>query len=154
MKIIAYHGFHNIEVQFEDGTIVKHTKMSLFQRGTIGNPNYSYIDKCVSESIGLMRNASIGMKATVIAYRNYQDIDIEFEDGTIVEHTGMGQFKKGSVLHPKFKSNSGLIWADDYFGYKLKKVINANNNVYYEVCKDDQFVAIMTLQEIYKNFQK
>lgn len=35
--------------------------------------------------IGQTRMMKCGMKATVIAYRNFNDIDVQFENGTIHE---------------------------------------------------------------------
>ena len=41
-----------------------------------------------------------GRKATIIAWRNKIDIDIEFEDGIIVSHKRYENFKRGSIGHP------------------------------------------------------
>lgn len=40
MTIIEYRGCKNIDIQFEDGTIVKNKSYSCFERGKIRNPNY------------------------------------------------------------------------------------------------------------------
>lgn len=37
------------------------------------------------------------MTATIIAYRNYKDIDVEFENGVIRTHRAMCHFKSGSI---------------------------------------------------------
>lgn len=37
--IVEDHGYNDIAVRFEDGTIVEHTNKAKFVRGTIGNPN-------------------------------------------------------------------------------------------------------------------
>lgn len=39
-------------------------------------------------------------KMTIINYRNAKDIDIKFEDGTIVENIEYGNFLKGNVKNP------------------------------------------------------
>lgn len=41
-----------------------------------------------------------GMKATIIAYRGHQDIDIKFEDGTICKYKKANNFTKGNIAHP------------------------------------------------------
>ena len=41
-----------------------------------------------------------GMYATVIAYRDYKDIDVRFDDGTIVTHTRRDQFNSGYIKNP------------------------------------------------------
>ena len=91
--IITYRNASNIDVQFEDGTIVKHKTFKCFQRGNIANPNISIKDK----RIGMSLTMNCGMKATIIDYRNSQDIDVQFEDGTIVEHIAFARFKKGEL---------------------------------------------------------
>ena len=44
-----------------------------------------------------------GLLATCVAYRSAVDIDIKFEDGTIVEHRTKAQLLNGGILHPKYK---------------------------------------------------
>ena len=43
------------------------------------------------------------MDAMIIEYRNRDDIDVEFEDGTIREHMRYSCFKKGSIANPNLK---------------------------------------------------
>lgn len=40
MKIIAYHNKSNIDIEFEDGTVVYHKRYDRFIHGYISNPNY------------------------------------------------------------------------------------------------------------------
>ena len=42
--------------------------------------------KKISSCLGETRIMNCGMEATCIAYRGTHDIDVQFEDGTIVEH--------------------------------------------------------------------
>ena len=144
MKIISYKNAQDIDVEFEDGTIVKHTRMIQFKRGKIANPNY-IIDKTNEEAISLT-----GLKMKIIRYENTSDVDIEFEDGFKIFHKNYFNFKRGKVGHPSFKINYNNE-SDDYFGYKVKKSFNINDKVYYEAYKNDEFVALMTLQEIYQS---
>lgn len=44
-----------------------------------------------------------GMEATIIRYGEYADIDVRFEDGTIVEHKVYSAFKKGGIANPNIK---------------------------------------------------
>ena len=37
---------------------------------------------------------------TVIAYRNCKDIDIQFEDGTVITNKNYNNFKQHSIKHP------------------------------------------------------
>lgn len=54
--------------------------------------------------------ANSGRKATIIAWRNKNDIDVKFEDGIIVSHKRYNNVKRGSIAHPE----------DGKFGAKWK----------------------------------
>lgn len=102
---IGYKSNHDIDVQFEDGTIVKKRCMSNFLKGFIKNPTFYdelYKDRTLNKTIQ-MKN---GMKATCIAYRKNNDIDIQFEDGTIVYNVQTSHFTRGAVKHPSYNSES------------------------------------------------
>lgn len=80
---IEYCGCHDIDVQFEDGTIVYNKNKQAFLNRNIKHPNInanSQHASCLNET-RLMNN---GMRATCIAYRNANDIDLKFENGVIV----------------------------------------------------------------------
>ena len=47
----------------------------------------------------IMKN---GQVAQIIRYKNNNDIDIEFEDGTIIKNRGYQQFKKGNIVNPYY----------------------------------------------------
>ena len=49
-----------------------------------------------------------GMKATCIAYRLAKDMDVQFEDGTIVEHVQKVHFDKGTIANPNSEYNPYL----------------------------------------------
>ena len=103
--IIAYRNSQDIDIQFEDGIIVKHKAFDSFQKGKIANPNISIKDKRIGQSLMM----SCGMKATIIAYRNCNDIDVQFEDGTIVKHKRIGNFRGGHIANPNIKINPNII---------------------------------------------
>ena len=50
--------------------------------------------------IGEISYNSKGEKMTIVEYRNSQDIDIMFDDGTIVKNKRYWNFRKGNVLNP------------------------------------------------------
>lgn len=54
-------------------------------------------------AIGEMRKMSCGMFATIVAYVNYDDITVQFEDGTIVEHVSKSRFLRCSIQNPNIK---------------------------------------------------
>ena len=96
MKIIAYHSRSNIDIQFEDGTIVYHKTYNRFKDGYISNPNY------ISDKIGEVTVATNGMKMKIIAYHNCKNIDVQFEDGTIVYNKTYNKFKSGNIANPNY----------------------------------------------------
>lgn len=85
-----------MDVQFEDGTIFCHKQYASFFNGYIRNPNIH-----VNET----RQMNNGQSAVVKEYRKTTDIDIEFEDGTIVTHKDYSNFKKGLIKNPNFKQH-------------------------------------------------
>ena len=91
--IIADRGAHDIDVQFDDGVIVKHRDRCSFDNGTIQHPKTktNYVGK-----VGIMRN---GMKATVIADNGWDNIDVQFEDGKTVYHKRRSHFDDGRIAH-------------------------------------------------------
>lgn len=96
--IIAYRSSHDIDVQFEDGMIVTNKKYVNFERGKIRNPNSQ--NNLEAERIGETRIMTDGIMATVVAYRNSRDIDVQFEDGKIRHNTTYSSFIKGNTRHP------------------------------------------------------
>ncbi len=52
--------------------------------------------------------AGNGQKMTIIDYKKYEDITVQFEDGTIVEHVRYGDFKLGNIANPKFSTRAHL----------------------------------------------
>ena len=111
---IAYRKAKDIDIQFEDGTIVEHRIRYEFLNGRVGNPNINHNarnaivysnqvkNKVLNKSV-VMNN---GQQATCIAYRNARDIDIQFEDGTIVEHKNKAEFIRGEIGNPNFTALS------------------------------------------------
>ncbi len=49
-----------------------------------------------------------GEKMTIVRYGNVRDIDIQFDDGTIVEHKAYCSFKNGLIKNPYFPSVYGV----------------------------------------------
>ncbi|MBQ0042181.1 MAG: hypothetical protein KBS85_02495 [Lachnospiraceae bacterium] len=100
---IKYENANNMDVQFEDGTIIKKKSKDSFYKGAIDNPNVSR-----SSCLGEKRVMNNGQFATCIAYRKYNDLDVCFEDGTIVCNLAKTNFQRGAVANPNFDANSCL----------------------------------------------
>lgn len=99
--IIRYNGVRDIDVRFEDGTVAEHKAYGPFKRGEIANPN---IKTSAENCLGETRMMNCGMEATIIRYGGYKDIDVRFEDGTVVEHKGYSAFKRGEIANPNVKT--------------------------------------------------
>ena len=94
--IIVYKKSSDIDIQFEDGTVVKHKTYQSFKKGKIKNLNYN-------SHLHEERTMNNGQKATIIVYRKYNDIDIRFENGTIVTSKRYDHFLEGNIRCPDNK---------------------------------------------------
>lgn len=97
MKVKAYRNNKSIDVEFEDGTLVKNKTFLSFRTGKISNPHYTFS----TLRTGQKTTASNGMEMKIITYRNCRDIDVEFSDGTIVKHKSFRNFLLGKIAKPK-----------------------------------------------------
>ena len=99
---IAYRRSDDIDVQFDDGTIVQHQTKHYFLRGFIANPNYRWYQKLSDEKscLGKRKTMNCGMIAICIEYRGSMDLDVQFEDGTIVQHQTKSNFDAGRIVNP------------------------------------------------------
>ena len=97
--IIRYGNSKDIDVRFEDGTIAKCKGYEEFKKGGIAHPS------TVAENrLGETRMMNCGIEATIIRYNGVHDIDVRFEDGTVVEHKTYDAFKKGKIANPNIKA--------------------------------------------------
>lgn len=111
MTIIEYINSKDINIQFEDGVIVEHKRYELFKNGKIAHPNekkYNFNNRVGEENIN-----NKGFKMTIINYINNNNIDIQFEDGTIVYNKKYCHFKNGKIKHPLYDNNGCLITNND-----------------------------------------
>ena len=98
--IIQYKNAMDIDVRFEDGSVVEHKAYGNFKRGGIVNPN---IRAFVKDRLGETRMMNCGMEATIIRYESAKDMDVCFKDGAIVEHRKYDSFKRGEIANPNMK---------------------------------------------------
>lgn len=50
-----------------------------------------------------MREMKCGLVCFITKYTNAKDINISFQDGTIIEHTTYERFKKGEIVYKQKK---------------------------------------------------
>ena len=102
MKIVKYRSATDIDIQFEDGTVVEHKTYSAFKKGEVINPSIQWANGFPSSGsrVGETNRAVNGQCMTLITYRSAADIDVQFEDGTIVCNTSYKNFKRGAIRNP------------------------------------------------------
>ena len=140
--VIRYGGANDIDVRFEDGTIVKNRTYSAFKKGGIVNPNFN-------PRLGKARMMNCGMEATIIRYESNADVDVRFEDGTVVEHRRYIQFKRGGIAHRSLSLNHG---SKDFHGFICKQGFKDEDRTLYEcICKYCDLEDVLTPQEMMKH---
>lgn len=108
MTIIDYKDYHHVTIRFDDGFIIKNKNYGAFKRGEIQHEIDSPdTQKC--ERLGETRKMNNGMITTLIAYRNAEDIDVQFEDGTIIENITYYNWTQGFVKNPNLPNQNALI---------------------------------------------
>ena len=122
MTVIAYRGLYDIDIEFEDGTIVEHKSYANFKRGKIDNPNF-FKNKYLGEE----HIANNGQKMKIINFNGVRDIDVEFEDGTIVRHKQYYTFKKGEIKNPNCPHLR--------VKHKIGEIALSNNGQYMEIVR-------------------
>ena len=138
--IIRYSRRDDIDVRFEDGTVIEHRQYNQFERGNIANPNFK------ASRLGETRMMNCGMEATIIRYNTGKDIDVRFEDETVVEHRGYGNFKTGGITHPLISLNNG---SKDFHGFICKRgFIDEDRTLYECICKHCGLEDVLTPQEM------
>ena len=144
--IIRYGNAMGIDVCFEDGTAVKDRRYEDFKKGKIANPN----TKASAENrLGETRIMNCGMKATIIRYGNAMDIDVCFEDGTVVEDRDYAQFKRGNIAHQSLCLSYG---SKDFHGFVCKQgFIDEDRTLYECICKHCGLEDVLTPQEMIKH---
>ena len=116
--IIAYRKSDDIDVQFDDGVVVSGCSLSAFKGSRILHPKLKIIKSAVKRPmhkessqeginrIGEKRAMHCGMEATIVAYHTSKNIDVRFDDGTIVQNKSYGNFKTGRIDHPMIKPSA------------------------------------------------
>ncbi|MCI6017881.1 MAG: hypothetical protein MRZ59_03400 [Clostridiales bacterium] len=115
--IIRYEGYKDVDVQFEDGTVVKHIRIDRWRNGTVQNPNKTSVK---DKYIGLTKIMNCGLKATVIEYKDCKNVTVQFEDGLIKSGVRSDHFMNGNVGHSSDNSKR----SDDYGRSKQYKNLN------------------------------
>ena len=141
--IIRYGGYNDIDVRFEDDTIIKHRQYGEFKKGTIINQN---IKASAENRLGETRMMNCGMEATIIRYGGATDIDVRFEDESVVVHKAYTNFKRGTIAHRSLSLSHG---SKDFHGFVCKQgFIDEDRTLYECVCKHCGLEDVLTPQEM------
>lgn len=100
ITIIAYTNAQDIDVRFEDGTVVRGVQFSSIKRGNVRNPNFDYKEADRKERLGQTIMQNCGMECTIIQYNNAHDMTVKFIDGKVLEHKYYADFLAGKIINP------------------------------------------------------
>lgn len=121
--IVAYRKYSDIDVQFTDGFVRTGVSYGDFKNGAIARISASQKLKSNMETrlfeTRTMRN---GMMAKVIGYRKCTDIDVEFEDGTVIDGTNYIKFKNGEISNPNIKYKKATSIQEFAIRYYLSRI--------------------------------
>lgn len=119
--IIEYRVSGDITVRFSDGAVKTHVAYANFCKGRVAHQNekekYRPTNRVGEQNV--MRN---GQTVKIIAYRHCTDIDVQFEDGTIVKNTTYSLFTYGKIINPSIKYKMGLSFQEFAIGYYLRQL--------------------------------
>lgn len=90
--VIRYRNAIDMDIQFEDGCIKESVRYVHFKSGKVAH---------AVNRIGETRVMYNGLEARIIVYRNSEDMDVRFSDGTIREHISYSHFTGGRVAKQK-----------------------------------------------------
>ena len=93
--------------------------------------------------------ATNGLSMTCKQYHNTDNMDVIFEDGTIVKGIRSKHFEAGNVRHPAFQTKLN---ADEFHGYKhLKPAFKYGDNQYYYCITPDGDSSIVNIKNMIGN---
>ncbi len=95
MTITDYISRKDITVLFSNGDEVKHRKYEDFCKGRIRCPSYIR-----DQRIGETNVNGHGEQMTIVDYKNTDDITVQFDSKSVVEHTTYEKFRKGYIRCP------------------------------------------------------
>lgn len=111
MTIDTYVGANKIKVRFEDGYVTGWEIYSRFKSGEISNPYFKdgkllTRREMAKKIIGEVKKNALGQEVKIIGFRDFDDIDVRIEDGTVVKGITYREFKKGTLNRDCKKSVS------------------------------------------------
>ena len=134
-----------VDIQFEDGTIVKNVILSHFTSGIVPHPSvYGSTFQAMTKAKELsIKHTPTGLTMKIINYRTTKDVDVLFvETGYIREHISMQCVKElAPRIHP-FPYDVGMITIEN------PAYIYNNEGNFYCHCRKCGLSDVMSLSEI------
>ena len=119
--IIAYRSASDIDVQFEDGEVRYNVEYRSFRDGSLQHPGQLPKNQAAAR-VGEIKKMNNGLFAKIIAYRSWHDVDIEFDDGIIVQKQRYEKFKNGEIPHPNIKYKTAMSLQEFAIHYYLRNL--------------------------------
>jgi hypothetical protein len=143
MKIIDDTIWHDVHIQFEDGTIVRGCTHAQFDSRAIRHPKYNAkTAKDAKARMGMKARMKNGMMAEIVGYHNASSVDVLFENGLLVKDRDWSSFEGHRMGMPRYV---GQLFIKE-FAYRLE------DDWYYIVHKDGwNEDKIMSVKEMYES---
>lgn len=130
MTIIKYNTYRDIDVKFDDGTIITNRPYEHFKNGSIMNNNFKLPN--FKDRTGEIKKNTNGNNMKIIKYNSWDNILVEFENGYTTT-CAYKEFKNGYVKNPYEKTIYNL----GYIGEgKYKTSLNNKNTIQYTYWKN------------------
>lgn len=105
MEIVEYYNAGNCTVMFEDGTFRDHVAYANVVSGRVAHPDnrrnktvMGHVKKYQTvKRLGKKKTMANGMLAEIIGYESSYDVDVLFEDGTVIKHCYYSSFSHGEL---------------------------------------------------------
>lgn len=140
-KIIAYRKSTDIDIEFSDGTKVKHKDYNKFIKGKIRHPKIKLRRKRMCERIKEKQVQNCGLEAEIIEYYGVDDMTIIFSDKIIRTKKSYSCFQQKRIGHPTinphFCRSIGTIHPKDkskIYHTNIQGIAYVMNNTYYYFC--------------------
>lgn len=115
IKIITYRNANDLDIQFEDGVIVKHKTYRLFKKGHIKHPSHSSFSqnrqKTIQNRLGLTANMHCGETCKIlwINPKNTDQITVQFTQTKQKVNTTFHNFLNQTVKDPLWLTGLGTV---------------------------------------------
>ena len=120
MKIVDYEDSKNVTVEFEDGARRKAYAVHI-KNGDVRHPDFMLKNRA-EEFLGKTFKNNQGLNMSIVRFNNSSDIDVQFEDGHVVEGCRLYSVQCGEIKNPYYPSVCGV----GYMG--VGKYIAGENN--------------------------